>query len=247
MRAIFFATFLCFLALPIKVNSQYWYKQDTTCYSSQYVAVEIGELSPVPAWLKDSLAHETRDSTDFFDLVHELNREGLLNVYNWNRFIKPKQTPEEVNLLLENSRDIHSIDNPEFYFPFYFYRFIAHNNFMTSNDEGSQQENELMNEITPLKDTLDFFFVRLDEVRILEAFDLEDRSKKPEILMLGFVGIDPSENYQELFWIDYKELLDAIQIKGLNAKEFYWYKILNARNYKGFRYKQNPCDKFINR
>lgn len=241
MKALFFIV-ISICCFGFESNAQYWYQTDTTHYSSQHVAIEIGELSPVPVWLKDSLAQEMRDNSDFFDFIHKLNRVGVLTISNWQETKQPAHTPSQVSQLLESAVEIHYFDDPEYHFPYFFYRFLAYNGEPMVHFDGTPILDDRGKEVLRQPDTIDYYFERLVEVRIIETFDYHEQSKAPKIEMIGFVALDAFENYSELFWISYDDLMAALLIMDLDPEQYYWYQKLKARNYKGFRYKQDPWD-----
>lgn len=231
------------LLVPFFASSQYWYKSDTSCYSSQYIAVDISEFSPVPSPLKQSIeGYETGepDTSDLFNVIYELNRERLLRIYDWTIQSRPGYlSANKMDSIMNNYPNLHILEDPEVFYTPYFYRFLGLNDYIIYDDSGYPLYDGEGQEIRIDEDTIDFYFLNLMELRIHEVFD--DRKAKPYIAELGFVAMDDYGKETELFWVDFKELQKALAIDGINSGRLFWYDKLINREYNGFRYRQNPC------
>lgn len=227
------------------VSAQYWYRADTTCYSDMYVAAAISEFSPIPSPLKANIEIQERDTSDLFELLYELNREKLLPIYDWPVTTIPSTINEkEVHKLLESAPNVHSILDPEFPYTHYFYRFHSNLDVTMFNELGDPIYDADGQIITFPNDTVDLYFLQLTELRI-HYLRTEDNAYR--IHRIGLVGLDQYESNVELFWVRYDELLLALQVKGIRAEDQFWYNRLKQDDFKGFRYKQEPCDQYFSR
>ncbi len=227
---------------------QYWYKSDTTCYSLQYIAVDIDEFSLVPSPIQDSAISFEKDTSDFFDFIHQLNKEHLLPIFEWDVSPAPYYLQEkDLDSLLESDPQMHTIEHPELEHFTYFYRFCSNHDIVIYDEYGFPMIDNAGNELTYPNDTIDFHFLQLYELRIIEYYDYINQDSTPRVTQIGFVALDTYEDYVELFWINFADLREAIEIKGIDPEDLFWYKKLAERTYSGFRYKQDPCDRIISR
>ncbi len=231
------------LLVPFLANSQYWYKSDTSCYSSQFIAVDISELSSVPSPFRqttDRYEVDVPDTSDLFSVVYELNREGLLPIYDWAIQSRPGYlSAGKMDSIFTFEPFVHILEDPEVFYTPYFYRFFGLNDYVLYDDSGYPVLDNDGKEIKIAEDTIEFYFLNLVELRIHERFTVS--RSKPFIAEIGFVAIDDYGKEVVLFWVDFKELQKALAIDGIDSASMFWYDKLINRDYNGFRYKQNPC------
>lgn len=227
------------LFIPLFLGAQYRYFEDTSCYTNQFVAASIEQFSPVPSPIREFAEIQERDTSDLFGLVYYLNRERLLPINNWNLTSFPDHLDQKrIAKLLNNERFQHTLKRDTSAVSHYFYRFYSNNDVRLKNTYGTIIEAN-GNEQSYENDTIDYCFIWLEELRI---HFIRNEAGRNVIKSIGFVALDQYASDVELFWVDFDELIETLLQAGINPSGQFWYKQLLSGDFKGFRYKQDPCD-----
>ena len=238
--------FLFLLLIPVTSFSQYNYKADTSCYSSQYIAIPNDSIHRV--------LFDTTHQMDLFHTVYYLNRKHLLDVYAEEDFIASccvgLFTDYRLNLSADSTQ--HIFHDYEMLWDVEIYGFL--NN--AAYREPLRNENYEYIEIVdaqgnyswtyPEIDTTYFGFVSIPEIRIEERMITEDDfdwfdETGMRIDRFGFTAFDYSAR-PELFWVDFDLFRIALEKSDLKKENLPWYDMLFNRSYGGFRYRQTACD-----
>ncbi len=232
--------FIFLLLIPLSSFSQYHYKADTSCYSSQHIAFK-----------NDSIHRpffSTETGMDLFQTVYYLNRKRLLDVSAENDFIASccveLFTDYKSALIADSTK--HVFFDVEMNWDVHIYGFL--------DLYGSKQwardafyENIEYSE-PPISDTTYFGFVSIPEIRIEEKTITEDDYRYEifgetgmKIEQFGFTAFDYSGR-PEMFWVNFDLFISALERSDLKTEDLPWYDMLINRKYGGFRYKQTPCD-----
>ena len=228
------------LLIPLSSFSQYHYKADTSCYSSQHIAFK-----------NDSIHRSffsTENGMDLFQTVYYLNRKRLLDVSAENDFIASccvEMFTDYKSALIADSTK-HVFFDLEMNWDVYIYGFLdLYGNRRRSLDEfyGNIEYSD-----PSFFDTTYFGFVSIPEIRIEEKMLTEDDYRYEvfgetgmRIEQFGFTAFDYSGS-PELFWVNFDQFISALKRSDLKTEYLPWYDMLVNRKYGGFRYKQTPCD-----
>lgn len=246
--------FVFLLLIPLSSFSQYHYKADTSCYSSQHIAV--------PNDSTHQSLFNSGNKLDLFNTVYYLNRKHLLDIYAEKDIIASCCielffTDYKSQLAKDSSQ--HIFRDYEMQWDVEVYGFLNHAAYreplLDENYEYVERIDEQGNIslVYPDIDTTYFGFVSIPEIRIVERrysqeeylYEHGDEAEM-KIERFGFTAFDYSGR-PELFWVDFNLFISALWKSDLKTEDLPWYEMMVNRTYDGFRYKQTACNDNIDR
>lgn len=238
-----------FALFPLCVSGQYNYREDTACYSSQFIAVPNDSVH--------SAIFDTTASKDLFSVIYTLNRKHLLEIDRTDDILMSCCVYEDdINYSLHKDSTQHLFYDLEMNWDVRAYQFIhyaGHDNPLIDWETGEEYIEEV--------DTVLIAFPYLKELIVHESLDDLDEygyqkeeydyegylvEYKPVVYELSISAVEYGDPVT-LFRVNYSTLLYAMKKAGMNPNDYPWFEMLDKKGYKGFRYKQVPCDNRVNR
>ena len=244
------AYILLIVLTPFICFSQVNWKSDTTCYHQVSIAIP-----------NDSIHLSLFDMDNpngLFQVIYQLNRQQLLPLeyyqdvkvsccldYNYSLEQMRQDTSLHEFLDIEMMRNVH------------IYRFVDYEKSripMGDWNENTQEYIEyleydslgnVVNKYYSM-DTVTISFTNLFEVRIIETNVGEISEPKMVLSKLSFFSQE-YDGLHAVLWVDFENLRYAIEASTLDKTKLPWFRLLENRDYGGFRYHQVSCYDKIHR
>lgn len=234
---------------------QHNFREDTTCFRSQWIAV--------PNDSAHSFFFSSDDQKDLFSVIYQLNRAEKLSIYNAESFSNSccfDNYVAERNALKDDSiRKYYDIEMGWYVTYTAFLSSFSHNQ-TDENGEYIYYVDSLTGEEKVLRtrpDIVNFGINTIVEMRIHEkknkfiekdpydySSDYEEDPEAMSIVEISFAAYDFVRT-KEMFTIDFDLFMLFLQGSDIDYENLPWYRMLMDKTYKGFRYSQSSCYDYV--
>ncbi len=236
--------------LSFTSKAQFDYRNDTTWYNEQRIAIPNDDFHSTLFSLEDSLS--------LFNLIHKLNQSRLLSIYAKGDVLTSccidiEKAKKEIRETNKNLKFYDLEMNWDAYLFDFLYPMASDIPIIDEYGDPiviTDEKGEL-HYVYEEDDTVFFSFPFLQEIRIVEqkVQGLNYFTKQPEdqisyeIERIIFASGFSRSTVSPMFSINFKLLILALQDEGYTLEDLDWYQFLKKRQFKGFRYYQEtPLD-----
>ena len=211
---------------------------DTTCIASRWIALKPNETNK-DIFLLDTNIHQ---ELDLVVVIKDLVERKKIKIYTQNGgpHLLKGWSFIDYNLELEQRMK----DSSMFWIGDPYFQISFQSGYPMVDEFGNPiihtEPNGGQSLIYPPPTIYVFPSKECDEIRIKENRVYNEISKKHEYVPVGLSFYFKGNKYirgHEKFWIDLKELFDALEDKS----KFPWYDAITSKRYSGFQYMQVSC------
>ena len=244
------ACLLLITLIPSICFAQMNWKSDTTCYHQVSIAIPNDSLH--------GSLFDMNNPNSLFQVVYQLNRLQLLPLEYYQE-VKVSCCLDYTYSLEQMKQDssLHAFYDVEMMRDVHIYRFVDYEKSQVPIVEWNEDYQEFIEHFEYdsvgnvvykyySMDTVTISFTNLFEARIIETNVGEVGQPRMTLSKLSFF----SEEYDGLHavvWVDFEKLKYAIESSRLDKTKLPWLKMLDNREYGGFRYHQVSCYDKIHR